>query len=119
MADAAGVLGFEPRLEDRTDPGEASGWDPSLLHDLLAALRESLANVARHARASRADVVLEVSDGAVRLIVEDDGLGLPEHTDRTSGLGNLSARAQQHGGSCALTARPGGGTRVEWTARLG
>ena len=51
---------LRPVLEDRTDADEAAGWDPVLLHDLLAALAEALANVARHARAGSARVLLEV-----------------------------------------------------------
>ncbi len=85
VGDAAVVLGFDPELVDRTDPDETAGWDPVLLHDLLAALAEALANVARHARAGSAQVLLEVrrrggpGDGPdlVRLVVDDDGLGLP------------------------------------------
>ncbi len=125
VSDAAVVLGFEPVLQDRTDADDVAGWDPVLLHDLRAALGEALANVARHARAGSAQVLLEVVDdldggpSAVRLVVEDDGVGVPERPSRTSGLANLAARARQHAGSCTVSARPTGGTRVEWTARLG
>jgi signal transduction histidine kinase len=123
VQDAAAVLGFVPVLLDRSDPDAAAGWDPVLLHDLLAALGEALANVARHARASSARVLLEVVPGGdgpdvVRLVVDDDGVGLPDRPARASGLANLVARARQHAGSCTVLAQPGGGTRVEWTARL-
>ena len=135
VGDAAVVLGFQPLLTDRTGPDETTGWDPVLLHDLLAALAEALANVARHARASSAQVVLDVvrndvvrndvdvdgrptRAGLVRLVVQDDGIGLPAVLARSSGLDNLTARARQHGGGCTVRPRPSGGTRVEWTARL-
>lgn len=121
VADAAVVLGFSPELEDLTDATESVGWDPMLVHDLLAALAESLANIARHARARSASVRLSVEEGRprrLRLLVVDDGVGVPAAPARTSGLANLQARARQHGGSCSILPSPSGGTRVEWTAVL-
>ena len=122
VGDASVVLGFEPVLTDRTEADVTAGWDPVLLHDLLAALAEALANVARHARAGSAEVVLDVlldpRADLVRLVVEDDGIGVPAELTRSSGLDNLTARARQHGGGCTVRRRPSGGTRVEWTAQL-
>lgn len=124
--DAAVVLGFLPELEQTADPEETTRWGPDLVHDLLAALAESLANVARHARAGSVRVLLEVvtssndaSASTVRLVVEDDGVGVPADPVRNSGLGNLVARARRHNGACTVRARPEGGTRVQWTAQTG
>ena len=59
-------------------------------------------NVARHARASRAHVSVEVSHGAVVLRIEDDGCGIqggPRPTVLGTGLGilGMSERAQRRG----------------------
>lgn len=116
--EAAVVLGFRPALHDRTDPVESLGWDPSLVHDLVAVLGEALANVARHSRASSVSVDLDVDDGRLRLVVRDDGVGVPVVPVRTSGLENLRERARQHGGTCTVLPRPSGGTRVEWSVPL-
>ncbi|WP_380168691.1 GAF domain-containing protein [Jannaschia sp. R86511] len=118
VAEAAVVLGFRPVLHDRTDPEQTASWDPLLVHDLVAALGEALANVARHSRASAATVDLAVRDGRLRLVVSDDGVGVPASPRRTSGLGNLQERARQHGGGCTVLPRPSGGTRVEWSVPL-
>jgi signal transduction histidine kinase len=90
-----------------------------LSHHLLAALREALSNVARHARASRVDV--RVGAGAdLVLEVLDDGIGLgPDARDRGHGLANLATRAVALGGNATITAREGGGTAVRWRVPIG
>ena len=73
--------------------------------------QEALANVVRHARAQRGQVRLAVT-GGLRLEVGDDGVGLP--AERTAGVGlrSMRERAEELGGTCAVEAAPGGGTRV-------
>ncbi|GAB6856536.1 GAF domain-containing sensor histidine kinase [Microbacterium xylanilyticum] len=88
-----------------------------LADDLVAVVRESLANVSRHAHASWASVAVVVSETEAVVTVEDDGDGLPEHVHR-SGTANLAARAEQHGGTYALEPRGEGGTRVRWAVPL-
>ena len=83
---------------------------------LLAALREALSNVCRHAAASRVEVRVSVTD-LVRLQVEDNGVGIVEG-GRRSGLSNLLARAEQLGGSCSVAPAEGGGTLLLWQAPL-
>jgi signal transduction histidine kinase len=83
-----------------------------LVPDLLAVVRELVTNVVRHASASRVTVTLTVDD-EVRLVVTDDGIGLPPSAVR-SGLANLASRAERRGGR--LTAVPrAGGTQVRWS----
>src|SRR6266568_7163503 len=48
---------------------------PELETVLYRVTQESLANVGKHARASRVDISLAASDGRVRLLVCDDGVG--------------------------------------------
>ncbi|MEV0614556.1 sensor histidine kinase [Nonomuraea sp. NPDC050404] len=91
------------------------------LEDLPAAVevavyrivQESLTNIRRHAEASRAMVVLERERAVLRVLVEDDGKGLPESHRAGVGLGSMRERAAELGGICVVTGRPGAGTRVE------
>ena len=86
-----------------------------LVPDLVAVLRELVTNVVRHAGATRVTVTVTV-DGEVRVVVTDDGIGLPPVTVR-SGLANLADRAERRGGR--LTASAGStGTEVRWTVPL-
>lgn len=89
----------------------------ALADDLTAVIRESLANVTRHARAHSASVAVLVSETDVVVTVEDDGVGLPENAPR-SGTANLEARAERHGGRCVVENRTEGGTRVRWSVPL-
>ncbi|GGL01643.1 histidine kinase [Planomonospora parontospora subsp. parontospora] len=109
-------LGFMPgiRMEgplDNTVPEEIG-------EQLRAVLREALSNVARHARASRAQVLVEVSGGALLLEVSDNGVGIPED-GRRSGLRNLAERAERLGGSFTAERAEGGGSRLRWRVPLG
>jgi signal transduction histidine kinase len=91
-----------------------SGIDAEVATDILATLREALSNVARHARATRVEVEVEVAE-VVRLRVTDDGIGPPSGpTPEGKGLPNMTARAEQRGGSLALSARQPHGTILEW-----
>jgi signal transduction histidine kinase len=81
--------------------------------------QESLANVARHARAQNVTLTLVRSDAAVTLVINDDGHGFDPHDDSRRvghGLANMQARADGLGGSFKLRAAPGQGTTI--TLRL-
>ncbi len=49
--------------------------DPAVETTLYRVLQEAITNIARHAGATRAGVLLEVRDKEVRMIIEDDGRG--------------------------------------------
>jgi PAS domain S-box-containing protein len=104
------VLGFEPRVRFE-GPVETIG--ESIAIELLAVVREALSNVARHAGASEAQVVLECGDEVV-LRVQDNGRGMPTTVTAGSGIPNLATRAQMSGGDCRITTRADGGAELEW-----
>jgi two-component system, NarL family, sensor histidine kinase DevS len=110
------ALGFTPRaaFEGLVDTAVPEG----IADHLLAALREALTNVAKHAHAHRVDVLVAVDERDVVLTVTDDGVGL--RGDRPPGLGrgNLTERATVLGGECTLANRPAGGTEVRWRVPL-
>ncbi|ANS31337.1 two-component histidine kinase DevS [Rhodococcus opacus] len=81
-----------------------------------AVLREALRNVVHHAHARTVTVTVSVGDN-LTLDVTDDGIGIPATVAR-SGLHNLTARAQQVGGTCTVTPHEPTGTRLTWTAPL-
>lgn len=88
----------------------------ALADDVLAVVRETLANATRHAEATRVEVSVAVDDDSVTVTVDDDGRGLPAVPSRASGTRNLEERATRRGGSFVLTARETGGTRARWSA---
>ncbi|MFL5924576.1 MAG: sensor histidine kinase [Gaiellaceae bacterium] len=73
---------------------------------------ESLANIAKHARATAARVSLERRDGRLVVEVVDDGVGGAD-TERGSGLRGLADRVEALGGRLRVWTPLGGGTRVQ------
>lgn len=112
VAQLTPVLGFRPdvHLAGPLDTlvGEA------VLGDVEAVLREAMTNISRHAGASAASVTLQVDSRLLVVTVSDNGRGAGAAT-RRSGLANLSARAEQHGGSLTIDTAPEGGLRLTWT----
>jgi GAF domain-containing protein len=113
--DHAPQLGFTAGVSFAGAPGP--GLDEALAHDILAVTREALSNCARHARATAVTVALTAQDGLITLEVTDNGRGLGTPA-RSSGLASMRRRAENNGGTLQITAPPGGGTRLTWTARL-
>ena len=66
---------------------------------------------------SAVTVALSIQDGLITLEITDNGRGLGTPT-RSSGLASMRRRAENNGGNLQITAPPGGGTRLTWTARF-
>jgi two-component system sensor histidine kinase UhpB len=80
---------------------------------LYRVAQESLTNVARHSGASGVLVSLLQVDGGVRLIVRDDGRGMPsEPGGPGSGIAGMRERALHVGGRLTIASQPGRGTEV-------
>jgi len=89
-----------------------------LADDVVAVVRELLANVARHASAQSVDVDVLAGGEEVVVTVDDDGVGMPERSTRASGTANMRERAITHAGTFTLEHRATGGTRARWIGRL-
>ena len=111
---AAATLKFRPTLQ-LEGPLRTLVREETAAH-LLAVLGEALSNASRHANATRISVCIHVGD-ELRLVVADNGSGLPENVEE-SGLSNIRQRAEKLGGWCAVEATNGGGTTVSWTVPL-
>ncbi len=87
---------------DFTATGVGRYADETETH-LFRIAQEALTNVARHSGARRVQVKLEADADEIRLVIEDDGRGLP-HPDATNlnraslGMVGMRARARQSGG---------------------
>jgi signal transduction histidine kinase len=84
---------------------------------LLRCAQEGLANVRKHARASRVAIVVAADDrsGEIALTVCDDGVGLgADATAEESGFGipGMRERVGMLGGRLTLGTRPGGGAEL-------
>jgi signal transduction histidine kinase len=70
-----------------------------------------MTNAVRHSGARTCWVSLEVN-GALHLIVADDGTGLPEGYRAGVGITSMRERATELGGTCLLERREPSGTIV-------
>lgn len=93
---------------------------PEVEVTLLRTVQEGLANVARHARATRATVTLSYEGDEVAVDVDDDGTGfdpavlpVPEKArDGGFGIEALRQRARALGGSAHVESEPGRGATL-------
>ncbi len=104
---------------DVTVTGEAIALNPDIEVALLRTAQEALANVARHAGATRAGLTLSYMGDVVALDVRDDGVGfsVPEPGGIAGagggfGLTGMRQRVARVAGSLAVESEPGGGTAV-------
>jgi PAS domain S-box-containing protein len=78
--------------------------------------QEALTNVAKHAHASRVDVMLESRDDSVLMVVEDDGVGFDPSDlsmrDRGVGLLGMRERAALIDADFQIESNPGDGTSI-------
>ncbi len=84
-------------------------------HELLHLVREALSNIARHSRASRAEVEVTRVDEELCLEIRDNGVGFDPAaiaSGRHHGLINMRERAIAAGGRLEIDSRPGAGTRI-------
>jgi signal transduction histidine kinase len=89
---------------------------PSMVqHHLSMILREAVANVLKHARATTLDVSLRHRSGAIDVAIADDGVGFTPAAaaaEGHDGLANMQARVDELGGRLAIDSSPGRGTHV-------
>ena len=87
----------------------------SMETEIYRIVQEALTNVARHAHATRVDVILTVRDNKLIVIVEDDGEGFnPEKAPDSGHLGlfGMRERAEMIGGKLVIESAPGKGTTL-------
>lgn len=93
--------------------GAAHPLHPQVEVSVLRVAQEALANVAKHAAASRVAVTLSYMADVVALDVRDDGAGFdPAALNGGFGLTGMRARAAELGGELSVETEPGGGTAV-------
>jgi signal transduction histidine kinase len=138
--DDAGLVGAVARATSAT--GKAAGIEATSAAEgdrfplptatevvLLRVCQEALANVRKHAAATRVDVRLRYMSNAVELTVADNGRGFttaanaavapataeapgPAGVSAGFGLRSMSERLRQVGGSLTVASAPGAGTNV-------
>jgi len=72
-------------------------------------VQEAVTNVIRHARARQCSITVQVN-GAIDLVIVDDGMGLPAQVRNGVGFTSMRERADELGGQFTVEGLAGGGT---------
>jgi signal transduction histidine kinase len=95
---------------------EPHSLSPDVRRELIRIGREALANVLKHAKATKVRLVLLYTKREVRLYVDDNGCGFATpgrpHSTGGYGLTSMSRRAESLGGKIDVCSYPDRGTRV-------
>jgi signal transduction histidine kinase len=120
-ATAADFEGLNPSVS-----AAGSLWVPNALaSELVAATREALTNVTKHASARNTTVFAAIENGDVVVSVRDDGSGFDYREDRlriekrAGVLRSMKGRIEDLGGTVRIESAPGKGTEVEFRVPLG
>jgi signal transduction histidine kinase len=114
--DLAKSAGVKARVAVSEDVGRLA---PELETAIYRVVQEALHNVAKHAQAKTVTIQMARENGAVALLVEDDGVGIVKPTGKTGrqtfGLAGIKERIGMLGGKVRVVSAKGKGTRVEVT----
>jgi signal transduction histidine kinase len=107
LAEHTGIaVDFESALGDERLPSD-------LETALYRIVQESLTNIVKHARATRASVLVARREGLVVVVIEDDGAGFdPGRPVEGIGLLGMRERAELVDGTLTIESRDGGGTTI-------
>ncbi len=111
--DLAKNTGVKTRVSVAEDVGRLA---PEMEAAIYRVVQEALHNVAKHAQAKTACVQVTRENEFVRLVVEDDGVGIASVSTapqrRTFGLAGMRERISGLGGTIRMNSRKGQGTKI-------
>jgi signal transduction histidine kinase len=115
----AKTAGVKARVLIAEDVGRlASGIEQAIYR----VVQEALHNVAKHAQARNVTVQITRADEQIRVLVEDDGIGIqgrPNVRNHSFGLAGMKERIAMLGGIARVISAKGKGTRIEITVPAG
>lgn len=97
-------------------PDEDIQYSSQVEISLFRMVQETLNNIAKHAKASHVDIILDDNEDEISLTIRDNGIGISSQTmpySSTHGLRGMRERAVYLGGSIAIESAPGAGTRIK------
>jgi signal transduction histidine kinase len=118
VEDRCARLPLEVTLET-SDGLRARRFDDDIEGAAYFFVTESLANVLKHADATRATISLSCDHDRLQLGVADDGRGFDPDAASDGGLAGLRDRIRALGGSVAIASRPGHGTTITASLPVG
>ncbi len=103
-------------------PSDDSKIPPTVSIALYRILQEALTNIVKYAKAKSVNVDLGLTDDTVTLLIEDDGIGIPDDAQNnllSHGIAGMRQRVRALHGEFAIARRPAGGTMIEVNIPMG
>jgi len=98
---------------DAPNPGQDIKLGPEMRRELYLIFKEAVNNVVRHSGSTAVKITFMINDGALELLVQDNGKGIDHESDNEgNGLTNMRLRAQKLGGQLQINSNNGFGTVV-------
>ncbi|MEO8303273.1 MAG: CHASE3 domain-containing protein [Betaproteobacteria bacterium] len=97
-------------------PTDDPALDPHVSIALYRILQEALTNIVKYARAKSVNVDLVHAPDSITLLIEDDGVGIPDNAQNnrlSHGITGMRQRVKALGGEFAIRRRSEGGTMIE------
>ncbi|MFO1304011.1 MAG: CHASE3 domain-containing protein [Burkholderiales bacterium] len=97
-------------------PSDDSNIPPQVSIALYRILQEALTNIVKYARASNVNVDLGLTADTITLLIEDDGIGIPDDAQNnllSHGIAGMRQRVRALHGEFSIARRPEGGTMIE------
>ena len=94
--------------------------DLPLRRSLLMAMKETFNNIVKHSGATELWLKIERQSRLLVVVMQDNGKGFDPAGIKPgrNGLGNMSRRMRELGGSCHISSQPGQGCRIEFRIPL-
>lgn len=103
-------------------PRDDSAIAPQISIALYRIVQEALTNIVKYAQAKSVSVDLGLTADTVSLLIEDDGVGIPDGAQNnllSHGIAGMRQRVRALHGEFAITRRPEGGTMIDVSIPLG
>ena len=112
--------GVEVRIEGDLSGGSLERLPTDVEATIYRVVQEAVANALVHGQPEHVTISVTRGDGAVRIVVADDGRGFdPDTADRGFGLIGMQERVSLAGGGFEVESAPGNGAEVRATVPLG
>jgi signal transduction histidine kinase len=97
-------------------PADDASIDPHVSIALYRILQEALTNIVKYAHAKHVTVDLEATADNITLLIEDDGIGIPDNAQNnrlSHGISGMRQRVKALHGEFSISRRAEGGTLIE------
>ena len=114
--DLTKTTGVRSRVVISDDVGRL---DPAVETAIYRVVQEGLHNVAKHAKAQNVNITIERKSETLKLVIEDDGIGIRQQVSNplrpSFGIAGMQERISTLGGQMKVSSRKSAGTRITVT----